>query len=153
MSSNDQAIALLTQLALATDGAIAGVALAYVAVQTWRSYISTSTALRKIREAPTVKISDLRYLLSSSSTEEESELSDGKLVVIRGLVEAKAAVDGNWRSLRPNVLISHDSGERAVLLQRTQTVWKICTLFIFGILLANLFLSSFTFLKLFFFLG
>ena len=40
--------------------------------------------------------------------------------------EAKSAVDGNWKSLRPNVLVSHESGDRAVIIQRTQSV---CALF------------------------
>ncbi|RZC85990.1 hypothetical protein C5167_026663 [Papaver somniferum] len=85
MSSNNQVIA-----ALATDGAIrVGVALAYVAVKTWKSYYFTSNALHKIRQAPEVEI-------DNGGT--------GNLVVVRGIVEIQRSVDG-WRSLKPNVLV------------------------------------------------
>ncbi|KAF8393620.1 hypothetical protein HHK36_021865 [Tetracentron sinense] len=126
MSSHDRAAAaVFAQVALAADGAVIGIALAYVAVQSWFKFNTTSSALHKIRRAPVVRVSDLRSLIASSSddnnTSDESELAVGKLVVVRGIVEAKSAVDGNWRSLRPNILVSHESGERAVVLQRTQT--------------------------------
>ncbi|XP_042509409.1 E3 ubiquitin-protein ligase SPL2-like [Macadamia integrifolia] len=130
MSSNDGAAAVVfAQVALAADGAVIGLVLAYVAIQSFLKFRYTSSALRKIRRAPAVRVSDLRFLLSSSDesnnnariAEESESSSEGKLLVVRGLVEAKSAVDGNWRSLRPNVLVSHESGERGVVLQRTQT--------------------------------
>nr|DAD48303.1 TPA_asm: hypothetical protein HUJ06_018240 [Nelumbo nucifera] len=128
MSSHDRAAAAaLANVALAADGAVIGLVLAYVAVQSWLKFNNTSSALQKIRGAPTVRVADLRSLLSSSDDNSirnianESGPTEGKLVIVRGLIEAKSAVDGNWRSLRPNALISHESGERAVVLQRTQT--------------------------------
>lgn len=125
MSAHDQAAAaILAQVALAADGAILGLALAYVAVRSFIRLSSTSTALRQIDQSPSFRVSDLRSLLSPSSDDEsdQSTSSDGLLVVVRGTVEAKSAIDGNWKSLRPNVLVSHESGEKGVILQRTQTV-------------------------------
>ncbi|XP_043707274.1 E3 ubiquitin-protein ligase SPL2-like [Telopea speciosissima] len=129
MSSHDgAAAAVFAQVALSADGAVIGLVLAYVAIQSFFKFSYTSSALRKIRRAPAVRVSDLRFLLSSSddsnnnaSNTDESEPSEGKLLFVRGLVEAKSTIDGNWRSLRPNVLVSHESGERGVVLQRTQT--------------------------------
>ncbi|RVW52194.1 E3 ubiquitin-protein ligase SPL2 [Vitis vinifera] len=125
MSAHDQAAAaILAQVALAADGAILGLALAYVAVRSFIRLSSTSSALRQIDQSPSFRVSDLRSLLSPSSDDEsdQSTSSDGLLVVVRGTVEAKSAIDGNWKSLRPNVLVSHESGEKGVILQRTQTV-------------------------------
>lgn len=119
MSVHEQAAAaVLSQLALAADGAVLGLALAYVAVRSIIKFTSTSSALRKISSAPSVRVSDLRSVLS-----DDSDCSDeGKIVVVRGVVEAKSAVDGNWKGLRPpNVVVSHESGEKGVILQRTQT--------------------------------
>ncbi|KAJ4952925.1 hypothetical protein NE237_029757 [Protea cynaroides] len=131
MSSHDRAAAaVFAQIALAADGAVVGLVLAYVAIQSFIKFSSTSSALRKIRRAPDVRVSDLRFLLSSpddnndnsnTTNAHESEATGGKLLVVRGLVEAKSMVEGNWRNLRPNVLVSHESGERGVVLQRTQT--------------------------------
>lgn len=128
MSSHDQAAAaILAQVVLAADGAVLGLALAYVAIRSFLKFNATSSALGRIRRAPTVTVSDLRSLLSSSSSSENDAINSqsgavqGKLVILRGTVQAKSAVDGSWKSLRPNVLVSHDSGEKAVILQRTQT--------------------------------
>lgn len=138
MSTHEQAVAsLLTNLAFSFDGAVLGFALAYAAVRSILRFTSNSSALRKLRSAPSVRVSDLRSVLaddsesssSSSSSGNESEISTsskgeivGRLVIVRGVVEAKSAVDGNWKSLRPNVLVSQESGDKAVIIQRTQTV-------------------------------
>ncbi|CAL1376433.1 unnamed protein product [Linum trigynum] len=139
MSSHEQALAsLVTQLAFSFDGAVLGVALAYAAVRSFLKFAAGSKALRKIRAAPVLRVSDLRSLLDApppqSDQEANSELdrssiSDRKLVIVRGQVEANSAVDGSWKSsLRPNVLVSHESGDKAVVIQRTQTClyneWK-----------------------------
>lgn len=108
-SSNDRVINLVTQLALATDGAVAGVALAYVAIRAWRKYLYTRSALDKIRHAPSVPISDLRALLSD-------DVDDGAksvLVIVRGFVQP--------RSPTPPLLQSYNSSEEALVLQKTQT--------------------------------
>ncbi|KAK2990153.1 hypothetical protein RJ640_008417 [Escallonia rubra] len=124
MSVHDQATAaIISQIALAGDGAVLGLALAYVAVRSILKYAATSSALRKIRNAPSARVSDLRSLLSSSEpNSEQSETGAGELVVVRGTVEAKSAIDGgNWKGLRPNVIVSHETGEKGVILLRTQT--------------------------------
>ncbi|KAL5995331.1 hypothetical protein ACLOJK_025389 [Asimina triloba] len=124
MSAHDQAAAAaLAQLALAYDGAILGVTFAIVAVQTWLKYRRCSLALNRIHRAPAVHISDLRSLLASPEASDDSAAeANGKLVVVRGHVNTKSAVDGNWMSLKDNALISNESAEGAVIIQRTQTV-------------------------------
>ncbi|KAL5583647.1 hypothetical protein UlMin_016089 [Ulmus minor] len=131
MSSHEQAlVSLLSQLALSFDGAVLGVALAYAAVRSVLKFTSTSSALRKLKKAPSVKVSDLRSILAVENSENsnDSEPSDGSLVIVRGTVEAKSAIDGNWKSLKPNVLVSQESGDKGVIVQRTQTCiyneWK-----------------------------
>ncbi|KAK1360295.1 RING-type E3 ubiquitin transferase [Heracleum sosnowskyi] len=114
MSVDQAAAAVLSQIALAADGAVLGLTLAYVAVRSILKYTSSSSALRKIHDAPSVRVSDLRSLLSTSD--------DGKIIVVRGSVEAKSVVEGNWKSLRAsNALVSPESGEKGVVLLRTQT--------------------------------
>ncbi|KAI5665402.1 hypothetical protein M9H77_15255 [Catharanthus roseus] len=135
MSIHDQAAAaLLSQLALAADGAALGLGLAYVAVRSIMKFMANSSALRQIEQAPSVRVSDLRSVLSSPEDSDNSSNSDsqptaGKLVIIRGAVEAKSAVDGNWKSLRSgSILVSQESGDKGVILRRTQTCiyneWK-----------------------------
>lgn len=129
MSIHDQAAAaLLSQLALAADGAALGLGLAYVAVRSIMKFMANSSALRQIEQAPSVRVSDLRSVLSSPEDSDNSSNSDsqptaGKLVIVRGAVEAKSAVDGNWKSLRSgSILVSQESGDKGVILRRTQTV-------------------------------
>ncbi|XP_068659496.1 E3 ubiquitin-protein ligase SPL2 isoform X2 [Aristolochia californica] len=88
MSSYDQAVAAtLTQIALAYDGAFVGMTLAIAAIKTILKYRSSSSALARIRRAPS----------------------------------PKSAVDGKWMGFRDKVLVSEETGERAVIVQRTQT--------------------------------
>lgn len=128
MSIHDQATAaLLSQLLLAADGAVLGIGLAYVAIRSIMKFTANSSALRKIEQAPSVRVSDLRPLLDSPSDNDNNSNSDKhphveKLVIVRGAVEAKSAVKGNWKGLRSgNVLVSNESSDRGVILQRTQT--------------------------------
>ena len=125
MSANDQAAAaLLSQIALAADGAFLGLTLAYVAVRSFVRLSSTSSALRQIGQSPSCRVSDLRSLLSADRDDESehSTSSDGLLVVVRGVVDAKSVIDCNWKSSRPNLLVSHETGEEGVILQRMQRV-------------------------------
>lgn len=125
MSVHDQAAAAAVKLAMAADGALVGLALAYIAVRSIFMFKAKSSALHKINDAPSLRVSDLRSLISlSSESNVNSDQSDdgGKLVIIRGTVEAKSAVEGNWKSLRANILSAHESAEKGVILQRTQTV-------------------------------
>ncbi|XP_054784098.1 E3 ubiquitin-protein ligase SPL2-like [Prosopis cineraria] len=128
MSSHEQAlVSLFSQLALSFDGAILGLALAYAAVRSVLKLTANSAALDKLRVAPSLSVSDLRSLLDSSDADGNSQ--DGnKLVVVRGTVEAKSVVESGWKSLIPSVLVSRESGDSAVAIQRTQTCiyteWK-----------------------------
>ncbi|KAF3452032.1 hypothetical protein FNV43_RR08128 [Rhamnella rubrinervis] len=116
-SSQERAIvSLLSEVALSFDGAFLGVALAFAAVRTVFKYVSNSAALCKVREAPYVTVSDLRSILESENSN-ESQPSNGKLVIVRGTVET----EGSWNSLKTNVLVSQESGHRAVVIQRTLT--------------------------------
>nr|XP_023914006.1 E3 ubiquitin-protein ligase SPL2 [Quercus suber] len=136
MSSPEQALAsLLSQLALSFDGAVLGIALAYAAVRSLLKFSATSSSLNKILKAPSVvHVSDLRSILAvhddqdSSSSSQPSDHHHQKLVVLRGTVEAKSAVDSSWKTFKPNVLLSQESGDKAVVVQRTQTCiyneWK-----------------------------
>ncbi|GAA0173397.1 ubiquitin-protein ligase [Lithospermum erythrorhizon] len=123
MSVHDDAVAaVVAQLTLAADGAFIGVALAYVAVRSLLKLRSTSSALRQIERAPSLHVSDLRSLLEIDDSQSSS---CGKLVIVRGVVDSKSSVNGDWRS---TVLVGHESGEKGVILQRTQTCiyheWK-----------------------------
>lgn len=130
MSTPEQAVAAaLAHFAFACDGAVFGVAIAVVAVQTLLKFKSTSSALLKIRRAPSVRLSGLRSILQSDHEE--------KLVVVRGQVQPKSAVDGNWMNWKDNLLVSHESSDRAVIIQRTQAVsaFLICSLIFLSIVL------------------
>ncbi|XP_062157248.1 E3 ubiquitin-protein ligase SPL2 [Alnus glutinosa] len=130
MSSHEQAlVSLLSQLAFSLDGAVLGVALAYAAVRSVLKFTATSSALGKIRRAPSLEVSDLRSILTvEDSSSGLSQPSDHMIVVVRGTVVAKSAVDPNWKSFKTNVLVSQESGDKAVIVQRTQTCiyneWK-----------------------------
>ncbi|KAK8524762.1 hypothetical protein V6N13_015771 [Hibiscus sabdariffa] len=119
MSSHEQAVAsLISQLALSFDGAVLGAALAYAAFRTIYRFKATSTALRKIRGAPYSRVADLRSLLE----EDRSGSAEEPVVVIRGAVEARSVADGrSLKGLKNNALVSQESGDKAVVIQRTQT--------------------------------
>ena len=134
MSMHDRATAaVLAQMMMAADGALFGFGVAYVAYRSVRKYAATASALRKIRDAPEVQPSDLRSILtegddSTSSDPDGGESSSsnggGRLVIVRGSVEVKSAAEkANWKALMgSNLVASKASGEKGVILQRTQTV-------------------------------
>ncbi|KAE8708731.1 mitochondrial ubiquitin ligase activator of nfkb 1-A-like isoform X1 [Hibiscus syriacus] len=119
MSSHEQAVAsLISQLALSFDGAVLGAALAYTAFRTIFRFKATSSALRKIRGAPHSRVSDLRSLLE----EDSSDSAEEPIVVIRGAVDVRPAFDRrSLMSLKNSALVSQESGDKAVIIQRTQT--------------------------------
>ncbi|KZV46224.1 mitochondrial ubiquitin ligase activator of NFKB 1 [Dorcoceras hygrometricum] len=134
MSARDRAVAtVLLQLSLTADGAFLGVGLAYVAFRCIRKFFVTSSAIRKIHQLPYSHISDLRSLCSddkipvnsSQNCESQSNSQDGgNIVIVRGIVEAQSAVNGQWTNLRGygnDVIVSHESGEKGVILEQTQT--------------------------------
>ncbi|KAD2394025.1 hypothetical protein E3N88_41002 [Mikania micrantha] len=107
MSVHDQAaVAVLSQVALAADGAVLGLALAYIAVRSLLKLKTTSSALNKVKKAPSVSVSDLRSIISNPSDRDTDTTSSGdeKLVIVRGVVETKSVVNGNWK--KQNVLVS-----------------------------------------------
>ncbi|KAH6827914.1 hypothetical protein C2S53_014876 [Perilla frutescens var. hirtella] len=142
MSMHDRATAaVLAQLMMAADGAVFGIGVAYVAYRSIRQYTATASALRKIRDAPSVMPSDLRSVLSDGDDSSSSHSDDGgasssnncevgKLVIVRGSVEVKSAAEkDNWKNLMgSNLVASKATGEEGVILQRTQTCiyneWK-----------------------------
>lgn len=123
MSSNEQAAAAaLVGLALSCDGAVLGLAAAVIAIRTLLKFRATSSALSKVRLAPSIPISDLRSLLQSESeSESQSQTHQENLVIVRGQVQPKSAMEGSWLNPKDNLLISRESGDRAVIMQRTQT--------------------------------
>ncbi|KAJ0987509.1 hypothetical protein J5N97_005865 [Dioscorea zingiberensis] len=113
MSSRDSAAAAaVARFSTAFDGAFLGITLAYFAVQSWKNYFTFSSALRRLQAAPNPRVFDLRSLLNV-----DEDGADGPLVVVRGSVQPKSALDLECTA---TPLIS-DSGERAVVVQRTQT--------------------------------
>ncbi|KAL2926867.1 E3 ubiquitin-protein ligase SPL2 [Bienertia sinuspersici] len=124
MSAGDQAVAAITaQMALAGDGALLGLALAYVAFRSLTKFAATSSARRKILDAPSVHVSDLRSLIKDETDGgdgNEGERISKVLVVVRGSVEPKSVVNGSWKSLWPDVIVSNNSGDRGVVIQRSQ---------------------------------
>ncbi|KAH7565580.1 hypothetical protein JRO89_XS09G0230100 [Xanthoceras sorbifolium] len=129
MSSHERDLAsLLYRLALSYDGAVLGAALAYTAIRTLLGFRSTSKALRRVRSAPSFKVSDLRVLLDSDRSEPFDQDQKDRLVVVRGQVEAKSAVDGkNWKNLTNSngVLVSPESGDKAVIIQEHKLVYTM----------------------------
>ncbi|XP_010534938.1 PREDICTED: E3 ubiquitin-protein ligase SPL2-like [Tarenaya hassleriana] len=130
MSSPEHALlSLLSELAFSFDGAVLGLALAYGAVRSVLKCTSSSTALSKIRDSPELRISDLRSLIPTSHDEshpyDRRNGDDQRVVIIRGTVRPKLAVGGSSKN---NVLVSQETGDRAVIIERTQTYmysgWK-----------------------------
>ncbi|GER28375.1 E3 Ubiquitin ligase family protein [Striga asiatica] len=131
MSIYDRAtVAKLAHLATAADGAVLGVVVAYAAYRSIRKYTATSSALSKIRLAPAVQASDIRSVLADGDV---SGGSDGvgasisrsggeKLVVVRGAVEVKSAVEkGNWKSVRGSgLVVSRETGDQGVVLEQVR---------------------------------
>ncbi|KAG9458106.1 hypothetical protein H6P81_002614 [Aristolochia fimbriata] len=120
MSSDDQAVvATFAQFALAYDGAFLGMTLAIAAIKTILKYRRSCSAAAKIRRAPSVSVSGLRSL-APSSPEDDSSGRTENLVIVRGQVRPKTAVDRKWMGFKDKVFVS-ENGERAVIVERTQT--------------------------------
>lgn len=122
MSLPDRAVlSLLADIFLSFDGAILGVTLAFGAVRAASKYASASAALNKIKDSPEVSVSDLRSLIPPSDG--ESSPGNQRVVVVRGTVEPKVTGDGSHKNNNDNnVLISQETGEKALIIHRTQTV-------------------------------
>ncbi|XP_050381191.1 E3 ubiquitin-protein ligase SPL2 [Argentina anserina] len=121
MSSNDQTLSsLLSDLLFSLDGAVFGAITAAASINSFLSYKSTSSAVRKIREAPSVKVSDLRFLIPDVSQPSDA----AKLVVLRGCVQAKPGADAIFKSLKSSAIVNPETSEKtfidAVIVERTQ---------------------------------
>ncbi|KAF6146593.1 hypothetical protein GIB67_008879 [Kingdonia uniflora] len=110
---NDPLTSILSQLTKSTDGALIGIGFAYIAVQSWRNFNSTTSALRQISQTPEIPISDLRSILSDGEKSYE-----GKMVFVRGIVEAKSTIEAS-NMMRSDVIIAPNSGELALVLERS----------------------------------
>ncbi|CAN6465956.1 unnamed protein product [Victoria cruziana] len=109
---------VVARVALAGDGAVLGVTVAVVAVRTWLKFRYNSAALKAIRHAPAVRISDLRSLLCDADSPDSA---DARLVVVRGLVQAKSLVENESTGFKESLLVSPDSGARGIIIQKIQT--------------------------------
>ncbi|KAM1052756.1 hypothetical protein ACFX2J_000342 [Malus domestica] len=107
-------ISLVPELAFSFDSPIVGVTLAYAAVRTLQKFSSYSSALRKIHNAPSVKVSNVRSIIAFDQLGQ----SDAKLVIVRGTVEAKSVFHGRWNVFKSGVV--PPQGTKAVLVHRSQ---------------------------------
>ncbi|RID56638.1 hypothetical protein BRARA_F00067 [Brassica rapa] len=132
MSSPDRSAVfpLLIDIALSFDGAILGVTLALGAVRAAFKYASTSAALNKIKDAPEVSVSDLRSLIPAYDDQSETSGEQERIVVVRGTVKAKVTggEGSNKKKNNNNVLTSQETGDKALIIHRSQTYvysgWK-----------------------------
>ncbi|CAF2056005.1 hypothetical protein HID58_070185 [Brassica napus] len=130
MSSPDRSAVfpLLIDIALSFDGAILGVTLALGAVRAAFKYASTSAALKKIKDAPEVSVSDLRSLIRASDDQSETSDDQERIVVVRGTVKAKVTGGEGSNKKKNNVLTSQETGDKALIIHRSQTYvysgWK-----------------------------
>ena len=136
MSSRDRSAVfpLLIDIALSFDGAILGVTLALGAVRAAFKYASTSAALKKIKDAPEVSVSDLRSLIRASDDQSETSDDQERIVVVRGTVKAKVTGGEGSNKKKNNVLTSQETGDKALIIHRSQTVRNTYT---YNIVLTN----------------
>ncbi|KAL5826824.1 hypothetical protein ACOSQ3_018663 [Xanthoceras sorbifolium] len=69
-----------------------------------------------------LKVFDLFALLESDSSKPSNQDQQERLMIVSGQVEVKSAVDGNnWNNLMNSndVLVSLESGDKVVIIQRT----------------------------------
>uniref|UniRef100_A0A0C9QP68 RING-type E3 ubiquitin transferase n=1 Tax=Wollemia nobilis TaxID=56998 RepID=A0A0C9QP68_9CONI len=126
MASYEQEISqAITRIALAGDGAVLGFGLAVLAIRTWLKFRSNSKALVKIQGTFVSHISDLRSLLSREGDEEGNRTCGREaaetFVVVRGIVRPEVSVEGGERSPGDGVIVTPNSGDNAVVFQKTQT--------------------------------
>lgn len=130
MASHDREISqAITRIALAGDGAVLGIGLAAIAVRTWFKFQSHSKALQSIQHTPVSHIADLRSLLPpplEHGGDSENRTCDPQqaepLVIVRGRVQPTAFVESGGRNEGEGVLMTHNSGDKAVIFEKTQTV-------------------------------
>lgn len=144
MGSHDEEIcAALARVALAGDGVVLGIGVAVLAIRTWLRFYSHSKALKKLENTSVSRISDLRSLVveetsgnydsrsisgrgetdigGNRSLRPENRQQDDPLVIVRGKVSTKSAVDSQWRRKEDELLTAHNAGNKGVIVKRTQT--------------------------------
>ncbi|CAM8986339.1 unnamed protein product [Rhodiola kirilowii] len=136
MSHNEEIIRLLTKAAVFGDGAVIGLVSAVVTVRLFVRYFEDYAALKRIKLAPEVRVSDLKTLILP-----EGDSDHDRLVVVKGAVEARSNLDAGSKAFSPNLLISRETDAVGVVLRRTQTciyndqkglygkIWILRTLF------------------------
>lgn len=108
-SSEEEICAALTRMALAGDGVVVGVGIAVLAIRTWLRFYLHSRALHQLNHTSVSRIADLRDLISKDPSRKP-------VVIARGKVDTKSATGCT------DILIAHNAAEKAVIVQRTQTV-------------------------------
>lgn len=129
MASHDREISqAITRIALAGDGAVLGLGLAVIAVRTWFKFHSHSKALQSIQHTPVSHIADLRSLLpppqdygGDSGNRTHDPVQAHPLVIVRGKVQPTASVESSGNNESEGVLMTHNSGDKAVIFEKTQT--------------------------------
>ncbi|KAH7294994.1 hypothetical protein KP509_27G027900 [Ceratopteris richardii] len=112
-SSEEELCAALTRVALAGDGVVLGLSMAFFAIRTWLRFYSQSRAVHQLEDIRVSRIADLRELISTMETK--------PLVIVRGKVNSKFSLDSQWRRKEDGLLITHNGASKAVIIQRTQT--------------------------------
>ncbi|KAM1464132.1 hypothetical protein ACFXTO_043837 [Malus domestica] len=105
-------VSQLFRFVLSWYDAVLAVSLACAIVHPVFNFTFTSSSISKLCDAPAIKVSNLRSILPLDQSD--------KLVVVRGTVEAKFAVDSTWTSLKSGVLISKETNHRAVVVDNTK---------------------------------
>ncbi|KAM1464133.1 hypothetical protein ACFXTO_043837 [Malus domestica] len=85
-------VSQLFRFVLSWYDAVLAVSLACAIVHPVFNFTFTSSSISKLCDAPAIKVSNLRSILPLDQSD--------KLVVVRGTVEAKFAVDSTWTSLK-----------------------------------------------------
>lgn len=116
-SRNEQLIEWMAKAAMFGDCAVLGVASVLFTSRLITFYFADSYALTRIKSAPEVRVSDLKTLIS-----EGERGIDDMLVVVKGIVEATSNLDAGVKISVPDVLVSQQTGDVGVVLQRTQMV-------------------------------
>ena len=130
MASHDREISqAITRIALAGDGVVLGLGLAVIAVRTWFKFHSHSKALQSIQHTPVSHIADLRSLLpppqeygGDSGNQTHDPAQAQPLVIVRGKVQPTTSVESSGKNEGEGVLMTHNSGDKAVIFEKTQTV-------------------------------
>ncbi|KAJ7569338.1 hypothetical protein O6H91_01G073600 [Diphasiastrum complanatum] len=140
-SYDEEFVAAVSSIALAGDGLVLGAGMALLALRTWLKYRSHAKALKRLEDTPLSHIADLRSLLLLNP--EEQSARDGSkseynsksvpqiaskeqqhedvLVIVRGSVQPKSYVDSNGRGQNEEIVVAENAGQKAVLVEKSQT--------------------------------